>query len=68
MRFNQVSYANNPTAVGIRTADSTSSMILQVLRGTTQMEAYVRATSEGQWRRPKCVVFPWVTNRATTCC
>lgn len=49
-----VTYANNPTAVGVRTADSTSAMILQVLRGSSQMEAYMRSTPEGLWRQPGC--------------
>lgn len=43
---NGVYWANSPTSVGQRTADSTAMMILMALRGTSEQERNMR---EGKW-------------------
>lgn len=46
----RVYYANNPTSVAIRTADSTAMMILQALSNSSECEADTRG---GRWRNPE---------------
>jgi lactate dehydrogenase-like 2-hydroxyacid dehydrogenase len=56
-----VTYANNPVSPGVRTADSTASMILSALRGSWGHDAEVR---RGGWVRPG---REWVARDARRC-